>query len=453
MALPTSDQEWLTALTTRHDAEMPQLREYDDEYEGCGKRSYMHPEILRELADRLQPVVVAWSQLVVGALEERLDVEGFRLPDEADADAEMWRVWQANDADEQSQQAHVDALVMRRSYGVVGTNEDDRATPLVTFESPLEMYADVDPRNRRVRAAVRRWCDFQDSLVRLPERYSTLYRPGATVYYEFDQSGWREIDRDEHGLELPPVVPLVNRARLADQLGRSELHPVLPLTRAMSKLATDMMVAAEFVAIPLRGFIGVGPDAFEDQDGNKMTALQAIMGRMMAIPGDAGAVKQFEFAASTLSNFTTAAEQLAKLVASIAGLPPHYMGMATDNPASADAIRSSEARLVKRAERRQRGFGGSHEQLMRLVRRFQDGDWDPRLAQLETIWRDASTPTVAESADAAVKKRQAGITSLRQTREDLGYTAGQITRMEADDEAEAARDPMGQLTAALGQAG
>jgi hypothetical protein len=277
----------------------------------------------------------------------------------------------------------------------------------------------------------------------MPERYATLYLPNRTVFYESSNgSDYTEAGRDEHNLGETPIVPLINRGRLADRRGRSELSPVLPLVHSANKLATDMMVAAEFVAIPLRGFLGIGPDSFEDQNGNKLTALQAILGRMLTIPEDAQSVKQFEFAAAQLSNFHQAINQLAQLVASIAGLPPHYLGQLTDNPASADAIRSNEARLVKKAERRQRAFGGSHEQAMRLVKRFQEGDWDPRYRRLETIWRDPSTPTVAQKADAAVKlfNLPQPIVPMRQTREDLGYSDAQIARMEAEDEKQAARD-------------
>jgi hypothetical protein len=55
---------------------------------------------------------------------------------------------------------------------------------------------------------------------------------------------------------------------------------------------------------------------------------------------------------------------LAAQIAAIAGLPPHYVGlMSQANPASADAIRSAEASLVKRALRKQRVFGGSWERV------------------------------------------------------------------------------------------
>lgn len=435
MALPDTDQGWITYLSNCHDYESKHLKLYSDEYEMLSPRMYMHPEILREVGERMAQVVIAWPQLVIDALEERLDVEGFRLPNADRADDDMWRVWQENGLDEQSQMGHIDALVMSRSYVAVGTNEDDPDTPLVTFESPLEVYAHVDGRTRKPIAALRRWNDAPSPLAPATVSYATLYLPNATSYYEMTGSKWVETDRDEHNLGEVPIVPLVNRARLSNWRGRSELAPILPLAHAANKIATDMMVAAEFVALPLRGLFGVSPADFEDENGNKLTAIQALYGRILSIPDADGTAKNFEFTSANLSNFHDTINTLARLVSSIAGIPAAFLGLATDNPPSADAIRASEARLVKRAERRQRAFGGAHEQAMRLVRRFQEGDWDPKLKRLETIWRDASTPTVAQMADAAVKKHIAGITPLRQTREDIGYTQAQITRMEADDKA------------------
>lgn len=452
--LPETEQEWITHLSLTHDAEISELDALDAYYEGRQPLTYMHPDILREVQDRIKPVVIAWPQLIVDTVEERLDIEGFRLPGEEQADDDLWRVWQDNDLDEQSQLGHVDALVMRRSYAAVGTQDGDRDTPLVTVESPLEVFADIDPRDRRTRAALRRVQE-TNSVARVSERYATLYLPNSTHWYDW-AGGWREIDRDEHNLGEVPLVPIVNRARLRHarrtgvgslrtQYGHSELTPIVPLSDAANKLATDMMVAAEFVAIPLRGFFGVSPGDFEDQHGNKLTALQAIMGRMMTLANKEGS--QFEFAASKLDNFHNSINELARMVAAIAGLPPHYLGFSTDNPASADAIRSAEARLVKRAERKQRAFGGSWEQVMRLVRRFQTGEWDPRLRRLEVQWRDASTPTVAQKADATVKlfNLPKPIVTRRQAREDLGYTDVQIRRMEEDDRREAAEDPIAEL--------
>jgi hypothetical protein len=75
--------------------------------------------------DRLKSLVVNWPRLVVNSLEERLDVDGFRLAQDQPADDELWRIWQANDLDEASQMAHVDALVHGRSFAIVWADPDD----------------------------------------------------------------------------------------------------------------------------------------------------------------------------------------------------------------------------------------------------------------------------------------------------------------------------------------
>jgi len=457
MTTPTTDDEWVAALAKLHDRELPELKKLDSYYEGTQPISYMQPEIMREVADRIRPVIIAWPQLVVDAVEERLDVEGFRLPDQDAVDDDFWRVWQANNLDEEGQLGRVDALVMKRSYLAIGTNEDDESTPLVTVESPLEMYAAIDPRTRRVRAALRRTQE-TDAFGRVTERYATLYLPERTVWYEWSGRVWKETDRDEHHLGEVPVVPLTNRARLADRYGRSELsRSMLALSDSANKIATDMMLAAEFVALPLRGLLGIGPDDLVDEQGNTLSATQVIMGKLLTVPpGEPGIeVKPFQWEPASLSNFHDSLNQLAQLVASISGLPPDYMGLTTDNPPSAEARLAGEVRLVKRAERKQTAFGGAYEQTMRLVRRFQTGGEpiDPKLLRLETVWRDPATPTRAQSADAVVKLLERGAITKRQAREDLRYTKTQIERMEREDIEAEALDPVGALTRGLGRGG
>jgi hypothetical protein len=102
VALPDTDEDWVAYLTMLHERERSGLKELDREYELDSPRAYMHPEIMRELGDRLQQVVIAWPLLVVDSVEERLDVEGFRLPSQDAGDDDMWRVWQENSCDEES---------------------------------------------------------------------------------------------------------------------------------------------------------------------------------------------------------------------------------------------------------------------------------------------------------------------------------------------------------------
>jgi hypothetical protein len=446
-AVERTELQWLTHLIRCHDKDLPDLRRLNSYYEGTQPLSYMAPELQAELQETVRQVVINWPRLVVDSIEERLDVEGFRFPKEPDSDDELWRIWQANDMDEQSQQGHLDALVMGRAYVVIGTREDDDKTPLVTVESALDMFAEFDPRTRVVRAAVKRWSEEgEDGKV----AHAALYLPDSTSWWVQEKGQWiedPEHERDDHEIGEVMVEVLANRPRLKCSNGVSELTDVIPLSDAACKVATDMMVSAEYHATPRRVAFGFGEDDFVDADGRRVSAFSRIIGRMWATEkSKQDGADVIQFPEATLSNFHETIKQLASLVASLAGMPPHFLGHATDNPASADGIRSAETRLVKRSERRQRGNGGTWERVNRKVMRLRDGDWNPDARSLETIWRDASTPTVAQVADAAVKKYVAKIVPLRQTREDLGYTQAQIGRMEEQDE-QAAQDAMQRIMA------
>lgn len=364
--------------------------------------------------------VINWPRMYVDSIEERLDVEGFRVADAPGLDDRLWGWWQANDLDDESSLAHIEALVTGRSFIAVGINDDDPETPLISVESPRSMTVDVDRRTRTVTAALRL---HKTSPMGTPTA-ATLYLPDATRYFVRTQNGWvpdPDIDDVEHGLGEVPVVPMVNRARLSDRHGRTEMVDVMALTDACCRSMTNLQGAQELLAVPQRYILGATKEDFVDADGNAVPAWQAYIGRIMALSNEDAKVGSFP--AADLRNFTETMNFYARMVSGITGLPAHYLGFTSDNPASADAIRSSEARLVKKAERRSRSFAGPWERAMRLAVRLVDGvDAPPRL---ETVWRDPSTPTFAAKSDAVVKLFAAGLIPREAAWDQLGFTAEQ----------------------------
>ncbi|CUW31780.1 phage portal protein [Streptomyces reticuli] len=366
-------------------------------------------QIVRDLGISIPPqlktlhTVIGWPRIGVEALEQRLDLEAFRWADGSDA-TNLEEIAESNDLYDEASLAHLDALTYGREYVAVGSGEDGDP-PLITFESPLDMTMFWDARLRLATAALRE--SVEDGL-----RIVTLYLPDQTVYAAEADGGWEVFDRDVHNLGVVPVLRMANRQRTADRVGKSEITPeVMSITDAACRRLMGIEVQAEFFGAPQRYILGASESAFQDAEGNAKSAWETYIGRVLALERDEdGNVPTVgAFTAHDPSGQTKIIDLYARIMATQLGLPPHMLGYTSDNPASADAIRSSEAMLVKKAERRIRRFSATHRDAMRLALWFRDGEPPPKERRIECVWRNPATPTIAAQTDAAVKMVQAGI--------------------------------------------
>jgi hypothetical protein len=175
---------------------------------------------------------------------------------------------------------------------------------------------------------------------------------------------------------------------------------------------------------------GVKPGELGVNTETGQVSFDAYQARILAFEEETG--KAFQFTAAELRNFVEALDALDKKAAAYTGLPPQYLSTSSDNPASADAIRASEARLVKTVERKNKIFGGAWEQAMRVAYKVMNGgDIPPEMFRMESIWRDPSTPTWAARADAAAKAyaNGAGPVPRERTWIDMGYSIVERNQM------------------------
>jgi len=415
----------LSRLDKKLALEIPDLDKNDRYFEGEQPLKYMAKAMEDEIGDRVYQLIINILRFGAEAYENRLDIEGFRYRGRASSDEELWRIWQANGLDEQSQQAHLDSIALKRTYAIVGSGDEADADPIVTVESPFQVFAERDPRTRKVSAAIKRWEEGEgtDKVQR-----ATLYLPNSTESFAFYKKEWWSTGpADEHELGMVPVVPLVNNPRILRPDGRSEFVDIIGIADALNKMATDMMVSGEYHAMPRRWATALSADDFVDKDGNPIGVWSRDAGRLWATESEK--TKFGQFTETDLAVFHNSMKLLIQIGSQLLALPPHYTSFVGENPTSADAIRSSETQLVKRVERKHTYLGGAWEDVQRLVLRIKNGSWDQEALSLETVWRDPSTPTVAQQADAVVKKVQAGIVPIEQAREDLGYTQEQRDRM------------------------
>lgn len=427
------DRKTLTRLLGKLDRQLPGVSKADAYYAGTQPLSFLAPEIKAHVGERLTSLAINWPRTIVDSVQRRLYVEGFRVGKGHDADDELWRMWQASDLDEWTQLGQVDALVHARAFMLVWGNDDDPETPMITAESAHQVVVDYAPGTRTVRAAAKRFGDGST-------KRATLYLPDRVLRFHatrgIGRSGPWELDVQlDNPLDAVPVIPLVNRPRLTNLDGISELADVMPIADAINKLATDMMVVSEYHAGPRRWATGIDLSVGSNAGNASVERMQAQAQEYwdQAKQGKtwlAGKDVQFgQFQEATLDNFVAAISLLTAQVAAVAGLPPHYLGINTDNPASAEAIRSAETTLVERAREKQRTWGGAYERAMRLAIAVRDGvplaEVPREFQRMEVIWRDPRTETKAVDADAAMKLYTTGLIDDVQAQEDIGLTPTQ----------------------------
>jgi hypothetical protein len=421
-------------------------------------------QLVRDLGISIPPqlrglhTVIGWPRIGVEALEQRLDLEGFRWTNGGD-NTELDEIAEANCLFDEASLAHLDAFVYGRGYLTVGTADcgTDECPPLISIESPLDMSVLWDPRTRMTTAALRQ-C--QPDVLEAPElaaedQMVVLYLPDQTIQaVPGDSGGWIVVDRDMHGLGMVPVLRMANRQRAGDRLGRSEITPeVMSITDAGCRRLMGIEVMSEFFGAPARYILGVSESAFQDAEGNAKSAWETYIGRVLALERDEdGQVPTVgQFPAHDPSGQTKIIDLYARIMSAQLSVPPHMLGYTSDNPASADAIRSAESALVKKAERRIRRFSATWRDAMRLALWVRHGEPPDRSERIDCVWRPPATPTVAAQVDATVKLVAAGILPQDSdvTMEMAGLTEDQRKRVRADrrraDAATALADRLAQL--------
>lgn len=394
---------------------------------------------------------IGYPRLYINAIADRLTLEGFRLGGADAADDELWKWWQSNDLDVEAPLGYIDTLTHGRSYITVAAPDPlvdidrDPTIPIIRVESPYNLYAQIDPRTRSVTQAIRAvYSDDGSSVIA-----ATVYLPLLTAPFIKDQGQWVPQPVIAHNLGIVPVIPVPNRIQGSDLYGTSEITPELKsITDAASRIMMNMQATAELMAVPQRLLFGIKPEELGVDPATGQSSFDAYLARILAFEDHEAKAQQFS--AAELRNFTDALQECAKQAAAWTGLPPQYLSTASDNPASAEAIKASESRLVTNCERKAIIIGGAWEQAMRIAKKVMNpgAPIPPNMFQMESIWSDPSTPTFAAKADAVSKlyANGLGVIPKERARIDLGYSVTERLEMQKWDEQE---NPLGTLGAIM----
>jgi hypothetical protein len=407
-AAPLSPEWWVARLYARLASRREGIEFFDAYYRGAHPLPWLAPQARDEFRRILRMTRSNYMGLVVDATAERLQIDGFRLgPDEADADAETWRIWQANNLDAGSDQALLEALITGHSYLLVAPNPADPATPFIFTEHPSQAVVEFEPgSNRRVRAAgLKVWDD--DWTGKL---HATLYLPGGLFKYQAEKPkngygaagpAWtrRAVPGEDwpapNPLGVVPLIELANNPRMLTG-GVSELSDVTDIQDRVNKTLADRLITQDYGAFPQK-WATAWPE--EDAQGNPTPPID--VGRNRMVTTEVAETRFGQWDAAPLDPYSAAKREDVKDIASRTRTPAQYLLGEMSN-VNGETLKASESGLISKVRQRMRTFGEDIEEAARLARRAA-GLADAGDSGLETIWRNPEFRTEGELVDALVK--------------------------------------------------
>ncbi|OBB18554.1 hypothetical protein A5761_08710 [Mycolicibacterium setense] len=420
-------------LLQRLNEPVARYADLDRYYQGKQPLAFLSPEAKVALGNRFGIMSSNVPRLAVTALAERLRITGF-------SDPSIWPDWIRCNLDQLAGVAHREALLLGDSYVIVWADKLGR--PQVTVESANQVAVLCDPGSRETYAAIKRW---EDTNLKTTE--AVMYLRDRIVRLRAEQqgavaNGFKTVDEFPNPLGVVPVVNLRNTDRIIGDWGGSEIDDLKPLVDALNKSLADMMVTSEYVGRPRRWATGIelteepvlddnGDPVLDDDGQPMMTEVNPIPEGHRAMISESDAAKFGQLQSADLGGYEASVRVILGQIMAVSTLPAHYVGVFTDNPASADALRAAEASLTARAEARQATFGRAWEQVARLMIAVRDGSDPNQIDDIRVHWADAATRSVAQEADAVVKLYQAGLLPQSYALGKLGYSDDEIAKITA----------------------
>lgn len=442
MALTPSEIELIEELKRQHDA-----RYLGDEMMW---RYFRLKQRVEHLGMAIPPtmrrflVVANWPRVVVRTISGRQKVRSLILPGQEVADPKLRAIWDANNLSAHTKMFRADKYVYGRAFISVGSNEKNPEMPLVRVESPREMEAMVDVRREEMTAAARFYG--KDPLTAGPTSV-TLYMPDYTVWVTKGADGrWQELDRDQHGLGVVPVLMDLNNRLSGGFEGESELTDIIGLTDSVARSLTNMQFAQEAHGIPGIGATGVTQGDFVDDNGDPIPQFEAYYD-VIKMLSDKDA-RWTQFTAADLKNFETAMRVYGTQAAVSYGFPARYFGITSSNPPTEGQTRADENDLVNYVEDKNEAEGMVLGWMGALAYRFATGEWVEG-NRVRADYFDPATPSISQREDALSKRRSLGVISREGYWDELGWSEARKAK-EREYLADEAVDPV--LTAIATQA-
>lgn len=443
---------------------------YNDYYRGKHPLRFASEEFAKFHGQRYRDFSDNWVQVVADSPVERLTVTGFVADGEISADKDLWKVWQVNGLDADSQLGFLGAVTGGRCFVLVWGDPDDPDMPCVTFEDASQCIVVYEPGSRRLRkAALKRWQDGNAD-------FATLYlknevwkfsRPlarqdkspqMADVDEELKRWTPREMGDEPNPQPNPmgvvPMVELPNKPMLVED-PISDVAGVVAMQDAINLIWAQLFTASDAASFPQRVIMGAERPMLP-----KLNSAGEIIGktpvdldkfqvdRVAWITGKDARIA--EWSAANLTMYSGIIEVAVGHLAAQTRTPQHYLIGKMANLAEG-ALLAAETGLVKRCDEKTLWYGQGLREVARLIA-LAKGE-DAKAAALRSgrvLWAETESRSHAQMADALLKLKQLGFPfewlALR-----YGLTPTEVADVVAMREREMEMDPVSEITRQLTQ--
>lgn len=404
----------------------PRYEDLEAYYEGTKRLDALGVTLPPKM--RVLEMVAPFPRLSVDVLAEILVPAGFAMAKGHDIPDKIREWWGANNLEAEVPRAIREALVQGAAYFIVGHGED--GVPRISVHTRKGISTRYDHMGR-LAEAIKRYDIGGVS-------YAAHYLPGRVDYYVLN-GGWKLYDSIDTGTYRPTLIPMYNKVRIDDRTGRSEIVEIATITDAASRSLTNLQVAQETLSMPQRYMAGkdigkaIAANASGSGDGGIEKEAALLKAYFSALWIGPEGTNFGQLPGADLSQIINSYKLYAQIVSSVTGIPPAMLGISTDNPSSAEALRTAKDRLVTRAEDKQRSFGGAIVEAMRVALDMYDVADFKDSAALELRWRDPADANTASQKAALMQAHAQGIISAETAREGLGLTPEQLAREREED--------------------
>jgi hypothetical protein len=336
---------------------------------------------------------------------------------------EVMRIWRANRMDKRAGEAHLEACKAGDAYLIVWPNEEGE--PVIFPNKAHLMTVQYDEENPgSILWAAKCWYD-EEGRARLNLYYPDRIEKYITVEKKegggsLEANAFVPLEGEEgmikHDYGRVPVFHLANNAGVGE-MGRSELQNIIPLQDALNKTVMDKLVAMEFASYPQRWAVGVDVDT-DEVTGAAIKPFEPGIDRLWTAANEMA--KFGEFSQANLEGFLKVADNYRIEMARVSSTPLHYMMLTTDPP-SGEALKTLEARSIKKVKDRSISFGNVWEDAMAFAYKVATG----KDVRLSCDWEDPAPKSEREAAETAQIKANLGIPD-EQLWKELGYTEEEI---------------------------